>query len=85
MTSIDQALGLDEDFDNMFMPALNKYNDPFAGDFGSEEDALAAAIAASLADQNFKQAELVVKQGKAGDAVHEEEFDFIEVPNKQNI
>ena len=69
----------------MFMPALNKYNDPFAGDFGSEEDALAAAIAASLADQNFQKAEPVVRQGKAGDAVHDEEFDFIEVPKKKNV
>ena len=49
LSDIDRALGLDND-DEMFMPELGGgYGNHFGGGgFNSEEEALAAAIAASL-------------------------------------
>lgn len=54
VSDIDRALGLDND-DEMFMPELGGGygGHPFGGGgFNSEEEALAAAIAASLQDSN---------------------------------
>ena len=53
LSEIDKALGLDND-DEMFMPDIGGFQqqraNPFAGN--QEDDDLAAAIAASLAEMN---------------------------------